>query len=399
MLSSRWSRYKSLLDFAWGLSSTPVIEVLLDFYAQGKQEDSLTLPQALITAIKRESPELLQLIIDTWLKSDAAKEGEALHFAASMGHIGLLRILLENPKGVAGINDKVPKTGTVLHADIGAVDNALERVQLLLDKGADAEIVSGKFGTTLHTACATGKYDVTELLLDRLPKKLVTSVTGKYGTVIQNGVPTFAVGGNYFTPLHAALIVSSPKEVVDRLTNEANWLMLYLDVVGRLPLHLAIVRGNWDLATEILSLTSQDPSVDELTLGHKDKQGLTGLHYAAISSSPTPIAKIMEQYNKDISDLINEPDHDGWTPLHWACRQRDVEIVKVLIENKANVRAKTDEGWTPRRVATLHGNTDHEYLMVLPDIADGGEGLSEIALYATCDFCYCVSISRLTLPL
>ncbi|MCJ1321363.1 hypothetical protein MMC15_006707 [Xylographa vitiligo] len=131
------------------------------------------------------------------------------------------------------------------------------------------------------------------------------------------GIPTFVIGGSHYTPLHAAAVVSSLKEVVDWLMNKAGMLLMFPDIVDRLPLHLAIFRGNWDLATEILKRTMQDPSLTELTLGHKDKQGLTGLHYAAISSSPFLIAKILELDNQVTRDLINEPDHDGWTPLCW----------------------------------------------------------------------------------
>ena len=423
-IPSRWDYYKSLLGFTWGLSSTEVTKVILDFYAQGKQEDGLTPAKALIVAIKKRSESFLEMVniaIETWLKSDTAKGasiGEALHFTASDGNKDFLRLLLERPIGITAMNDEVPKIGTVLHAAIRGRRYTLEMVQLLLEKGADAEIVSGEFGTTLNAACVAAKYDIAEILLSKLPKQLLSSVTGKYGTPIQstivgsakatqsseatikmldlleeNGVPSLAVGGFFFTPLHAAIAVSAPKEIVDWLKNKDSSCLRFMDLAGRLPLHLAIVRGNWDLVTELLGPSDHEPWWYALMLGQRNKQGLNGLHYAAMSSSPDLITNFLELGNKDIDELIDEPDFDGWTPLHWACRQPRTEIVKALVDKEVDVKAKTNEGWTPRQIAILHGN--HQHLDLLPDTADKGDGLPDGAgreFPATCDACCCVSI-------
>ncbi|MCJ1321362.1 hypothetical protein MMC15_006706 [Xylographa vitiligo] len=116
-IPSGWKRYESMLDFSLGLSSNPVTMVLLDFYVQRKQDDGL-------------------LVIDAWMKKVAAKDspiGLALHFAAADDNIEFLRQLLEHPKGIAAINDEIPKIGTILHTAICSGNNALERVQLLLE--------------------------------------------------------------------------------------------------------------------------------------------------------------------------------------------------------------------------------------------------------------------------
>lgn len=45
--------------------------------------------------------------------------------------------------------------------------------------------------------------------------------------------------------------------------------------------------------------------------------------------------------------LINITDTDNYTPLHRACYHNNVEVVKFLIENGADIHARTVEGWTP----------------------------------------------------
>jgi ankyrin repeat protein len=41
----------------------------------------------------------------------------------------------------------------------------------------------------------------------------------------------------------------------------------------------------------------------------------------------------------------------GWTPLHWACKNGHVEVVKALLEKGADLHAKTNLGETPLHYA------------------------------------------------
>jgi len=43
---------------------------------------------------------------------------------------------------------------------------------------------------------------------------------------------------------------------------------------------------------------------------------------------------------------VKAKDNDGWTPLHFASKEDNIEIAKLLIEKGADVGAKVD-GWTP----------------------------------------------------
>ncbi|RYP20773.1 hypothetical protein DL765_002606 [Monosporascus sp. GIB2] len=275
-LPTRWNHYSSLLDFSWGLSTLPVTEVLLHYYIQGKHEDGLTPAEALITAIRRVSSELLKLVLDTWFASDTVKHtsaGKALHYAASTGAFAFLKQLLEHPAGKAAINQLEPGDGTPLHAAISAGADG-EIVNLLLEMGANADIASGRYGTILNAACVAAKLETIKICLKILRRDLVLSVNGKYGTPIQSavvgfqgkppekcievlefleesGVTPLAVGGQFFTALHAAAYLEAHGDVVAWLTNRSSRSLLVIDTAGRLPLHLAIMGESWSWVEDI----------------------------------------------------------------------------------------------------------------------------------------------------
>ncbi|KAI0436067.1 ankyrin repeat-containing domain protein [Xylaria telfairii] len=403
-----WSRYNSLFEFSSGLSTIPVTEVLLSFYQYERKVDGLTPAQAVIIALKRQSGPLLRLVLDKLFNGSAnGSAGEALYYAIAEGEKDLLDIILDNQFARASINEQHPKHGTPLHAAICAVIKSDEMVDLLLRYGADPKIVAGRFGTTINAACAAGKSKIAETLLKVLPEDLLTSVTGKYGTAIQSalvgfqnkpaestiqmldllkeqGVPIFASGGLYGSAFHAAAYLSC-REVVAWFLKIDGLVAIATDATGRIPIHLALVHGEWDIVDDMLQSfhgTSWG-SMREWTwwiatiFCYRDSQGRTGLHYAAISASETIMDKIFSLPDDEgrIRGLVNSKDNDDWTPLHWACQQPKKEIVNMLLKNDANPKALTIDSWSPRHIAVLQGVTDEEYLKDLPDTGERPEGL------------------------
>ena len=43
---------------------------------------------------------------------------------------------------------------------------------------------------------------------------------------------------------------------------------------------------------------------------------------------------------------VNKKDKDGWTPLHYAANRGHVDVVKILLKNKADKTLKTNDGGT-----------------------------------------------------
>ena len=52
---------------------------------------------------------------------------------------------------------------------------------------------------------------------------------------------------------------------------------------------------------------------------------------------------------------MDAEDVYGWTPLHLAARERHLDVVKVLVEKKANVHATTKNGRTPLHMCSYSG--------------------------------------------
>lgn len=191
-------------------------------------------------------------------------------------------------------------------------------------------------------------------------------------------------------------------KILTWLLQKASRSLRVTDHVGRLPLHLAILRGDWDVIEKISNDTEKLLPIVETPWKCRDLQGLTGLHYAAMSESEVPMLKILElcQTEEEIREAVSFTDDDGWTPLHWACRSKKLEIVQALVNKGANTSLRTNEGWTPRQIAVLHGVKDDEYLNLLPDLEITDKTLpkrSQRCFMAGgyCDACWAVSFELL----
>ncbi len=62
---------------------------------------------------------------------------------------------------------------------------------------------------------------------------------------------------------------------------------------------------------------------------------------------------------------INERDSNGWTALHFASQNGDVEIGKLLIDNGADIDSKDNYGNTPLWRATFSSNGDGKFIKLL----------------------------------
>lgn len=55
----------------------------------------------------------------------------------------------------------------------------------------------------------------------------------------------------------------------------------------------------------------------------------------------------LKQLVQEDDDLVNCADCDGYTPLHRACYNNQLETVKFLLSKGAKIRAKTNDDWEP----------------------------------------------------
>lgn len=90
-----------------------------------------------------------------------------------------------------------------------------------------------------------------------------------------------------------------------------------------------------------------------------DATPIPAIHYAAYKGDIKRLKKILKKTDIELKD------HRNRTALHLAVEGQQLEAVKFLIENGANVNADKGKGWTPLFYAAWIGNKDiSEYLII-----------------------------------
>eukprot|EP01100_Stratorugosa_tubuloviscum_P001915 TRINITY_DN1439_c2_g1_i1.p1 TRINITY_DN1439_c2_g1~~TRINITY_DN1439_c2_g1_i1.p1 ORF type:complete len:154 (-),score=86.36 TRINITY_DN1439_c2_g1_i1:118-579(-) len=75
--------------------------------------------------------------------------------------------------------------------------------------------------------------------------------------------------------------------------------------------------------------------------------------------------KRVEQLLSESAELVNKPDTEGRTTLHWAADRGNATIAKMLLTNwNANVNALDSEGQTPLHYAALCGHAELVELLI-----------------------------------
>ena len=124
------------------------------------------------------------------------------------------------------------------------------------------------------------------------------------------------------------------------------------DKDGCTPTSLAMSLGKLDI---FLYLASKDIDVT-IAL---DKNGVTHLMACAALGDLNLVKGLI-----DNGADINAVDNDGWTVMHGTVCHDHWETIKFLIDNGANVNAKIKDGTTPLMLATINNHLEIVKLLV-----------------------------------
>ncbi|KAI8563474.1 hypothetical protein RHMOL_Rhmol03G0113300 [Rhododendron molle] len=124
-------------------------------------------------------------------------------------------------------------------------------------------------------------------------------------------------------------------------------------VARYLPLHKAVVKGDWDEATEIIQ---QDPAAVRTPITSLSE---TALHVAIQTGGRTHFVRMIleKMMPHDVVDLV---DSEGWTALHWAAICGTIEEAEMLVNKSSTTLANVldIEGRTPLHRAAQYGRRE-----------------------------------------
>uniref|UniRef100_A0A8C2B6X0 Ankyrin 1, erythrocytic b n=1 Tax=Cyprinus carpio TaxID=7962 RepID=A0A8C2B6X0_CYPCA len=324
-----------------------VVKYLLEHGANQSlpTEDGFT---PLAVALQQGHENVVALLINYGTKGKVRLP--ALHIAARNDDTRTAAVLLQNDPNP----DVLSKTGfTPLH--IAAHYENLSVAQLLLNRGANVNFTPKNGITPLHIASRRGNVIMVRLLLDR-------------------GAQIDAKTKDELTPLHCAAR-NGHVRVVEILLDQGAPIQAKTKN-GLSPIHMAAQGDHMDCVRQLLQYNAE---IDDITLDH-----LTPLHVAAHCGHHRMAKVLLDKGAKanarallntvegtliipaDLSPFIyfcfkngtclSFVSQDDQTPLHCAARMGHKELVKLLLEHKANPDSATTAGHTPLHIAAREGH-------------------------------------------
>ncbi|PGH17795.1 hypothetical protein AJ79_00936 [Helicocarpus griseus UAMH5409] len=244
-----------------------------------------------------------------------------LIYAAKHGHDAIVRLLLQH-NAEKEMKDSRRRTALSFAAQNGHT----AVVRTLLDNGADISATDGDGKTPLHYAQSV---EVVDSLIDLGADKNAPSSTGE-------------------TPILAALRGrrEADAEAIAEYLYKAGAKVHYKTTKGDTPLMIASERGYTSIVKDIcrgadaIDFNAQD-----------DRYGQTALAWACENGHLDVVTELVR--HPEIDPNLSAFGYRGYTPLHFAVRSREKEILEVLLKElpAIDLTAKDYSGATPLAMA------------------------------------------------
>ena len=337
----------------------------------------------------------------TDLNQRGPEQNTPLIVAITCGRTDVAKALI-NGGAKLDLKNKDGTTALISAAFFGQPDT----VKLLLEKGADITAKNNAGSTALVSAQAP--WELTKGILDFLSAVVYgpAGVTIDYEK-IRAGQPVCAqillnAGGNTVDPAGTGTLIDAVYNedlaaVKALIASGADVNMRKADD-GSTPLHVAVFVCNIEIVKVLLAAKADVNAKDnkgqtpafittlpmeslkpiynfmggltqkkfDLERIAKDRIGVAKI-LSGGGNTPRPTALSDAVFKEDLAAVkqlvanganVNAPKpDDGSTPLHWAVFVCNIEIVKVLIDGKADVNAKNKKGETPLVAATIPWET------------------------------------------
>ncbi|WP_157148705.1 ankyrin repeat domain-containing protein [Brachyspira pilosicoli] len=303
----------------------------------------------------------------------------AIHLAAANGKNDVINILLD--VDASNINDVDNRGNTPLHW--ASMKDRADTVSLLIENGADIEAKDIDNWTALHYAAAFASLQTVEALVDNGADKnsLIKDGNIPVNYAKDETIKTYLSGGKIGREDTEEVVEEETKETAtdetaentetsetiteDELNNELdttqNGSIVDPTVVDLDPKQLELliaVKNNDIIAVNALLKENVNPNF-------VDEEGYSPLHRAVLNNN-LDVVNVLLSY-KDIDTEIKLPYEasvDDWylggaTPLLVASYTGNADIVNALIEAGSDIRAKDDiDGATTIHIASANGNNE-----------------------------------------
>ncbi|KAL4167380.1 hypothetical protein KRP22_012866 [Phytophthora ramorum] len=358
---------------------------------------------ALLYAASNDHTGIVKLLLDHGASLEARNyQGmQALHLAAAQGFLGTVKVLVEAGADIAsvGLDSLTPllaasmnghssvvmflvewlvakneheKARELLEAprnegwtllNVAADSGDLEMVVFLTEHGAALNTKNDNGYSPLHSAVAKSHGDVVKHFLsieadvDTLNTIGVTPLgtAARWGLaemaelLLDAGADLHAVNHNWCTPLLTA--VTHGHEEVVKLLLERGADLEDRTNEGWTPLLVAAERGYSAL---IKLLVGRGASIN--SEAHDGKTGLSVATRQGGVDTCRILIKLLA--DRDELNVVNVPDIDGRTALHYAASKGSLELVELLVRHGAAVNAADYHGDTPTNLAIMECHVD-----------------------------------------
>ncbi|KAI3439725.1 ANK_REP_REGION domain-containing protein [Psidium guajava] len=245
------------------------------------------------------------------LRKQNSRQDTVLHYAIRGGHIGVVKLLIEEDPQLCEITNASDESPLYL-----AADQILSEIfELILNASSSSCAHNGPKGfTALHAAV---RFSLTSwwIILEKRPE----AIRGRDD-----------LG---WTPLHYAACSGKVEEVQLLLQHDTN-VAYDLDIKGQSALHVAAKEGHVSVVNELLR--SCPDACDILSTKEQ-----TALHAAVVGGQVNVVMHILRMPNLEY--LINEQDIDGNTALHLAAHHKEYNIIYKLARDKRVDRQATNK--------------------------------------------------------
>ncbi|KID94585.1 ankyrin 2,3/unc44, partial [Metarhizium majus ARSEF 297] len=343
---------------------------------------------SLMVAIEFQQPGAIERLLDRGAKLE--ENHMALCRAVASGREDIVRLILRYyEKLPANILHEAMATGdkdgcTPLH--LAAREGYMNVVRQLIDKmisrmkTAETLVMkkSSSGDTPLHLAAEGGHAHVLKALIEgQWPQdwpyghKCTIGVTNSLGQAPihlavlggdaslvaqlclehhKQGVPLNLLDYRRQSPLHVACN-HGLADMVDILLEHGAWSG-DADENGDTPLLLGCAAGDLQMVKRLLTHDS--------SLLITNFKGRSALHHAAAAGEPDVVQELLRASSdaNDIRIYVNAKDKSGSTPLHLATVAGNVQVIKTLLDEKADITQKDGSGRDVLYLASRHGHAN-----------------------------------------